>query len=229
MVDRLPRGPQNYKGLPGFTFHGARLPLQRSSNAKPGSARLSRNCDRRRASGQPVSTGLSRPACLGSSDPVARFAPGEEGVQVVERPESHGVPGPLGGAAHVRQQEDVVQLGEAGVDVGLVVVDVEAGSGELARAQSRDERVLVDDGAAPSMSRIAISVVAPESTSGVLGTTMPRSLAAARSQWSTPTEKLAVILTDSGRRAIAAASRRSVWQGRMASASPARSSSSAPV
>ncbi len=63
------------------------------------------------------------------------LATGRDGVQVVERPESHRVPGLLGGAAHVRQQEDIVQLGEPGVDVGFVLVDVEAGGGEFARAR----------------------------------------------------------------------------------------------
>ena len=75
------------------------------------------------------------PAGPGSSDPVARLASGEEGVQVIERPDFRGVPGLLGGAAHVRQQEDIVQLGEPGVDVGFVLVDVEAGGGEFARAR----------------------------------------------------------------------------------------------
>jgi len=36
----------------------------------------------------------------------------------------------------VRQQEDIVRLGEPGVDVGFVLVDVEAGGGEFARARA---------------------------------------------------------------------------------------------
>ncbi len=77
--------------------------------------------------------------------------------------------------------------------------------------------------AAPSISMMVSSAVASESTSGVLVTTMPLAFAASRSTWSNPTEKLAMMRMLSGSRAITGAEKRSVWQGRTASAPAARS------
>ena len=64
--------------------------------------------------------------------------------------------------------------------------------------------------AAPSIKSMAISAVASLSTSGVLVTAIPRAFAAARSTWSTPTEKLTIARRRSGSRAITAADRFSV-------------------
>ena len=66
--------------------------------------------------------------------------------------------------------------------------------------------------AAPSSRSMAQSAVASVSTSGVLVTIRPRALAAARSMWSKPTEKLAGIFTASGRLAMSLASNLSVGQ-----------------
>ena len=62
---------------------------------------------------------------------------------------------------------------------------------------------------------MAMSAVASVSTSGVLVTVMPRALAAARSMCSTPTEKVAIARTSSGRRSICGPGQGSVAQVRI--------------
>ncbi len=74
---------------------------------------------------------MRRIAARGSRHPVGRLLAGEEGVQVVQALEAHGVAGLQRRAAHVRQQEGVGQAAVAGVDVRLALVDVEPGGGTL--------------------------------------------------------------------------------------------------
>lgn len=57
----------------------------------------------------------------------------------------HGRAGFDGRRPQVRQQDDVVELEQTGVDCRLVLEDVEPGAGDLAAAQRLDERGLVDD------------------------------------------------------------------------------------
>ena len=53
-----------------------------------------------------------------------------------------------GGRSDVGQQHHVVELGQTGRQAGLVLVDVEPGRGDGARAQRLDQRRLVDQRAA---------------------------------------------------------------------------------
>jgi hypothetical protein len=64
-----------------------------------------------------------RPPCHA----IRRLPAGERRVRIVQCPETHGVAGFAAGAADRGQQESVVQLPLARVDVRLAVEDVEAG------------------------------------------------------------------------------------------------------
>jgi hypothetical protein len=67
--------------------------------------------------------------------------------------------------------------------------------------------------AAPSISIMASSAVASDSTPGVFVTAIPRALSAGRSQWSVPTEWFATILSRGSSFATTSAEKRSEWQG----------------
>ena len=67
--------------------------------------------------------------------------------------------------------------------------------------------------AAPSISIIASSAVASDSTSGVLVTTIPLPRSASRSQWSTPTEWFATIFSRGSSCATTSALKCSEWHG----------------
>ncbi len=58
---------------------------------------------------------------------IPRLPAGENRVQIVQGPETHGVTGFAGSAADMRQQESVVEFPVARVDIRLAVEDVETG------------------------------------------------------------------------------------------------------
>jgi len=86
-----------------------------------------------------------------SRHPIPRLPAGENRVQIVQGPESHGVAGLAGGAADMQQQECVVQLPVTRVDVRLAVEDVQTGRRHLARAQGLLQGLVVDEGAARAL------------------------------------------------------------------------------
>jgi len=45
-----------------------------------------------------------------SCHPIPGLAAGKNRVRIVQRPETHGIPGLPGGAANMRQQESIVEL-----------------------------------------------------------------------------------------------------------------------
>ncbi len=62
-----------------------------------------------------------------SRHPIPRLPAGENRVQIVQGPETHGITGFAGSAADMRQQESVVEFRVARVDIRLAVEDVETG------------------------------------------------------------------------------------------------------
>ena len=79
---------------------------------------------------------------------IPGLAAGKNRVQIVQGPETHGIPGLPGGAADMRQQEGVIEFAVARVNIRLVVVDVETGRRHPARAKRRLQRLVVDQGSA---------------------------------------------------------------------------------
>ncbi len=69
---------------------------------------------------------------------------GEDGGNGVEAEIAHRGAGLGCGTAHVRQQDDVLDAEIAGVEVGLAVIDVEAGEADLAGAQGGLQRGIID-------------------------------------------------------------------------------------
>src|SRR5579875_665443 len=94
----------------------------------------------------------SMPTCsaaAGSSPhQVAWCPPRQHGVNPVQRQESHGIACFHRGAAQVRQQHNVFQRRIAGIQLRLAFEHVEAGRGDMAGFQRRNQRGIVDQRAA---------------------------------------------------------------------------------
>ena len=114
--------------------------------------------------GSPSGPGLSTDSCMRYTRSLKRLtrhvqhrktvmprdppAPGRR-ISRPDRPvpENHGITGFAGGAADMGQQESVVQLPVARVDVRLAAEDVEASRPHLARAQRLLQGLVADEGA----------------------------------------------------------------------------------
>ncbi len=83
-----------------------------------------------------------------SGHTVAGFTSGEDGIQIIECPESHGVSGFLGSAADVRHQEHVGQLPVFRINVRFIIVNVQPSSCQLSGLERRNQSVVVDHDAA---------------------------------------------------------------------------------
>jgi 3-dehydroquinate dehydratase/shikimate dehydrogenase len=81
---------------------------------------------------------------------------GEVQVQVLTREIGHRLARRVRGAADVRHEHDVVEREQRSRDVRLVLEHVERGAGDRAALECRDERDLVDDGAARYVDQVAI-------------------------------------------------------------------------
>src|SRR5262245_2810393 len=80
-----------------------------------------------------------------SGQKIGRLPAGKEGIEIVGGPHAHRDARAPGGAAQMRQQKHVVEPAVSRIDTRLVAEYVEAGSSKLARGQSCDQRIVVDD------------------------------------------------------------------------------------
>src|SRR5262249_3152368 len=76
---------------------------------------------------------------------IGRYPAGEEREDVVDDDARHLLAHLDGGAAEMRHEHDVRKLAQDGIDLGLMLEHVEAGTGDPACAQRPHQRSLVDD------------------------------------------------------------------------------------
>src|SRR3954453_4018729 len=84
-------------------------------------------------------------ATWGSPDGIAEGLPTEESPQVLDCSLAHGHSSLLGRASQMRQQHHVFHAEELGCDLGLVLIDIETGSGDGPVSESIHQGRLVDD------------------------------------------------------------------------------------